>query len=250
MRASGGALAGYRQDLGAAIGLLTRLPLPRGLVPDGPGAGAWAFPLAGLLIGALQGGLFALLLTGLPPMVAAGLVLGFGLLLTGGLHEDGLADCADGLGGGRSRAQCLELMRDSRIGAYGTLALILGLGLRWAALASLADMPLVALMLVGAVSRMPMALIMATMPLARKDGAAAGVGGASPRAACAALGIAALVAFSLIGWSGLLLTLLPLLVVLPLTWQASAKLAGYTGDVLGAAQQLAEIALLIALTTL
>ena len=115
-----------------ALMLLTRLPAGR--IDPAPtiAAAAWAFPLAGAVVGVLQAlVLIAAIGLGLPMAMAAGLALAAGVLATGGLHEDGLADCADGFGGGRSPARKLEIMRDSRIGSYGALALILGLGLRW-----------------------------------------------------------------------------------------------------------------------
>ncbi|MEM8578904.1 MAG: adenosylcobinamide-GDP ribazoletransferase, partial [Pseudomonadota bacterium] len=104
--------------------LLSRLPLPR--VPDAAfaeGARAvWAYPVVGLLLGAFAAGIGALAPT---PVIGAGLALAAMAMMTGALHEDGLADTADGLWGGQSRARRLEIMKDSRIGAYGVLALIL-----------------------------------------------------------------------------------------------------------------------------
>src|SRR5437763_523525 len=99
------------------------------------GAACWALPLIGLIVGAIA----ALVLLGaawigMTPAVAAGLALAAAVLVTGGLHEDGLADTADGLGGGKDRDHKLAIMRDSRIGSYGVLALMLTLGLRWSAL--------------------------------------------------------------------------------------------------------------------
>ncbi|MEK9968269.1 MAG: adenosylcobinamide-GDP ribazoletransferase, partial [Ferrovibrio sp.] len=107
-----------------ALMLLTRLPLSGGKVTDTAGGAvaraAWAFPLVGLLVGAAGGGMFMLAsYLGLGMGSSALLAMGSQVLLTGALHEDGLADTADGFGGGRSRERKLEIMRDSRIGTYG-----------------------------------------------------------------------------------------------------------------------------------
>jgi adenosylcobinamide-GDP ribazoletransferase len=120
----------------------------------------------------------AALWLGLPPGIAAGLALGAGILMTGALHEDGLADCADGFWGGHTAERRLEIMKDSRIGAYGVLALILVIGLKWLALAALIEHgALWAAVLVPACSAgAAMAWVMASLPFAREDGLARHVG--------------------------------------------------------------------------
>ena len=107
-------------ELRLAVMLLTRLPVGRFTVAPPPlNAAIWAYPLVGLPIGAVIWAVSAgaIYLTALPATIAAVLALGAMLMATGGLHADGLADTADGLGGGRDRAHCLEIMKDSRIGA-------------------------------------------------------------------------------------------------------------------------------------
>ena len=133
-------LAAVVDPILAALMLLTRLPV-RVARPMAPAAFARAygwFPAVGALVGAVGG----LVLWGaggaVPPLAAALLAVAAQVLLTGGLHEDGLADVADGFGGGRDRERRLAIMRDSRIGTYGALALVLGVGLRVALLAPLA----------------------------------------------------------------------------------------------------------------
>ncbi|WP_181180926.1 adenosylcobinamide-GDP ribazoletransferase, partial [Paracoccus sp. FO-3] len=129
----------------AALALvwLTRLPVGR-LLPASPptlAQAAWAFPLVGLAVGFIGAAVLGLAaLAGLPGMVAALLAVGAMILATGALHEDGLADCADG-SGGATRERRLEIMRDSRIGSYGVLALVLVTGLRVAAIAALVAQP-------------------------------------------------------------------------------------------------------------
>jgi len=112
--------------------MLSRLPV--GYVELAPtiGSSAWAFPLVGGILGALAAMvMLGLLWIGVAASMAAGLALLAMIFLTGGLHEDGLADVADGFGGGRDTARKLEIMRDSQIGSYGGLALVFSLGFRW-----------------------------------------------------------------------------------------------------------------------
>ena len=187
------------RDLAIGLIFFTRLPLPyRGRIEAGDLARAvWATPLVGALVGGI-GALAYWLATwlGLPPAVAAGLALAALLLATGCFHEDGLADVADGFGGGWTRERKLEIMRDSRLGTYGTATLVVVLLLRFGALASLGDPAAVALALVaaGAAARAPVGLFMRLLPAARTEGLSA-YAGRPPGAAVAvglALGLAAL----------------------------------------------------------
>lgn len=144
-------------------------------------ASSWAWPVVGLAVGAISSvaGYFALAVGVTPPMAAI-VALAAGALATGALHEDGLADLADGFGGGRTRDRKLEIMRDSRIGSYGVVALVLCFAFRAAGLAALIDSggAFLGLLSLAAASRavLPAALIL--MPPARQDGlgrAAAGI---------------------------------------------------------------------------
>lgn len=122
--------------------LLTRLPAGKSVSLDNStvARAAWIFPVVGLLVGATGGGVFMLAShLGLGIASAALLAMGTQVLLTGALHEDGLADTADGFGGGRGRERKLEIMRDSRIGTYGVVALVLVLSLRFTALQDIAS---------------------------------------------------------------------------------------------------------------
>src|SRR5579883_3399555 len=131
----------WREDLITAAAFLTRLPLRA--PPPLPGAlarASWVFPVIGAGIGIVGGLAYVVAASlGLPVLAAALIAIGATVLLTGGLHEDGLADVADGFGGGADRAAKLAIMRDSRSGAFGVLAVVLSVGLRAAALASLGD---------------------------------------------------------------------------------------------------------------
>ena len=146
-RPSPGILAGFA----AATGFLTRIPVAAN--PDGGqlADAAWAFPLVGAGIGAIAAVVFAIAqLIGLGDWPAALLAVLAGLLLTGALHEDGLADTVDGLAGGHNRERKLAIMRDSRVGSFGVLALVLSVGLRAAALAQTGEAVFAGLALIAA----------------------------------------------------------------------------------------------------
>ena len=180
---------------------------------------------------------------GLPGGVAAGLVLAVQILLTGAMHEDGLADSADGLWGGLTRDRRLEIMRDSRIGTYGVLALGLSLGLRWSALAVLLPLGWQAVVVAAVVSRAAMVAVMAALPHARSDGLSRGVGRPGPWAAMAGIGLALVITLG----AGITPMAAGLVAALLTGALARRKLGGQTGDILGATQQVAEIAVLLAL---
>jgi adenosylcobinamide-GDP ribazoletransferase len=250
-------------ELSASIHFLTRLPLPRhdaaaaaGAVgTPGASAGAnlaqaaWAFPLAGLVVGLIAALVYLvadrLVLFSWP---AAALAVAATLLVTGALHEDGLADTADGFGGGDTRERKLEIMRDARIGAYGVCALIIALVVRIAAIAGLTEPTLVATALiaahVGARAVVPFAMYL--LPAARTDGLAfaAGVPSGVGVAIAAALGFLALL-FCL-GLAHALIALVVLAIAVALVaWLAMRQIGGQTGDVLGAVEQVSEIVILL-----
>jgi adenosylcobinamide-GDP ribazoletransferase len=153
---------------------------------------AWAWPLAGALVAGLAGagGLVALWL-GLPPLVAAVLTVGLQAMLTGAMHEDGLADCADGFWGGWTAERRLAIMKDSRSGAYGVVALVLVLMLRVTALAAVMAGPgWIAFLALGAMSRVPMAALQAGLRPARPGGLSDRTGRPSARTVGLAAGIA------------------------------------------------------------
>ncbi len=240
------------EECKVALQFLTRLPVgaPARSPPDALAASAPMFPLVGALIGAAGGLVFALATwLGLPPMLAALLAVAAQILLTGGLHEDGLADVADGFGGGRTRADKLRILRDSRLGSFGALALLLTVLARIAALAALANPPLVATVLIAAASasRATLPAIMAGLPPARNEGLAHGAGRPHPLRALAGLVIATLAALALLppvmAAAGLIGAAAGALLIGNL---ARRQIGGQTGDVLGAAQQLAEIGFLLA----
>ncbi|MGE5518177.1 MAG: adenosylcobinamide-GDP ribazoletransferase [Bacteroidota bacterium] len=247
-------LAPARLSLGAELHLaasfLTRLPLPDcGVVAPGALARTMRmFPVVGGGVGVVSGLVFWGAHAVLPPLAAALVAVLAGVLLTGALHEDGLADTADGLGARGGRERRLEVMRDSRTGAYGVLALLFSVGLRVAALAAAPTglAGLGALVAAAAWSRALIPAAMQVMPPARADGlgAGAGVPDATVAATAAVLGLV----LALLGLG--LAAPLAVLVALAAAWGVVAlarrTLGGFTGDVLGAVQQVAEMAVLLA----
>lgn len=227
--------------LRAALAFSTRLPVGRLDTADFAQAPAW-FAVAGLAIGAVQAVVFWAAALLWPATIAALLAVVAGIVLTGALHEDGLADTVDGLGSGRPPERALEIMRDSRIGSFGALGLGLVVGLRVLALAALPLAP-IALIAGQTLSRAAMTVVFRRGRYLRAVGAGSGM-----EAPLAPFGIvAALIA------CGLASALLgaPLMILAALTgaalgagviWAwAQRRLGGITGDICGAAQQLAEV---------
>ncbi len=251
-----GALSGIAGDVQTSVLFSTRLPLGRSaLVQSSTLARAsWAWPLAGALVGAIGAMVYwATATAGVPALAAAGLAVGATLLATGCLHEDGLADTADGFGGGASRERKLVIMTDSRIGSYGACALILTLLLRIAAIASLGDPLLVVPALIAAhvAARSSMPVLMRLVPPARHDGLSAAAGRppllsvmVAVMFGAIALGVGlgiipGLIAFALIGCA-----------VGFIAWLCRRQIGGQTGDVLGALEQISEILILLVASAL
>ncbi|WP_425092098.1 adenosylcobinamide-GDP ribazoletransferase [Tropicimonas sp. S265A] len=243
-------------DLLASLSLLSRLPVPVDHAQTGTRSAraAWAWPMAGAVLATLAAlpGL-ALASLGVATPLAAGMSLATLIMITGAMHEDGLADTADGLWGGWDPARRLEIMKDSRVGVYGVLALVLATGLRWTALTILlsggAVTFITSMVAAAAVSRAAMAGVMNALPHARPDGLSAHVGTVPVSAARGALLLAGFIALCTGLPAGLAAALAVLLVSLGVARIAKAKIGGQTGDILGAVQQSAEITALIALAT-
>lgn len=239
-------------DVGTAMSLLTRLPLAASwLDATRMGHSIWAFPIVGLIVGLISGlTLAAMTYLGISNEIAAALALIVLVLLTGAMHEDGLADCCDGLGGGQDKSRALEIMKDSAIGAYGAIGLILAFSLRWSALSELAPvMPIAALVSASMLSRSALSFFMYLMPNARPDGLSKLVGRPTGSQTVMALLIPLVIVVVLVGWSALTLIPLAFVASLPLAYMATRKLGGQTGDVLGGIQQCVEIATLILLAS-
>jgi adenosylcobinamide-GDP ribazoletransferase len=248
-------------DLLACMRFYTRLPLPAPAgeanahaMPDFSRA-AWAVPITGALIGIIGALVLALAMSfGLAPLPAATLAIASLVLISGAMHEDGLADLCDGFGGGSTPERKLEIMRDSRIGTYGAAALVISLLLRIGTLAGLAatDLRLATTVLIaaGALSRTAGLLPLITLPPARATGA----GFSAARPSQSWLRGAAVLAFifacvpTIAGASLpriLAVIVLATLAAYAVTALARRQIGGQTGDVAGAAQQAAEIAALL-----
>jgi adenosylcobinamide-GDP ribazoletransferase len=211
---------------------------------------SWAFPVVGAVIGAIGAAVFALASgLGVPPWAAALLAVGATAAASGALHEDGLADVADGFAGAFARADKLAIMRDSRIGTFGTLALILSVGVRAAALAAIAAPWAVAAALTAAHAgaRAGLPAVMRALPLARPDGLAARAGVPEPATIATGAGLAALIALVILGPGTTVIALIAgAAAAAALAALARRQIGGYSGDVLGAVEQVAEIAILLA----
>ncbi|MCU0815771.1 MAG: adenosylcobinamide-GDP ribazoletransferase [Cypionkella sp.] len=236
------------QDVLSAFGLLSRLPVPQARTHRA--AAAWAFPLVGLAIGAIATGVgLGLMQAGLSPGLAAALMLGLGIFLTGAMHEDGLADSADGLFGGWTPERRLEIMKDSRIGTYGTLALITSALALWAVTEALLRQGDWAVLIAAqGIARAVMAGVMVALPPARKTGLSAGVGRPPFGAALLAAALALSAALALTG-EPLQVLAMGAGAALAGLWVARlalSRIGGQTGDILGAAGQMALIAALAA----
>jgi len=231
-----------------AVRYLTIVPLP-GRAPYGAeaiGRAAPWFPAVGLGIGVVLAVVERATSVLFPSLLAALLTVTAWKLLTGGLHLDGLADCLDGLVG-RDAAHRLAIMGDSRIGAFGAIGLILFLLLEIAAVAELPpDVRWRALLVIPAAGRATPALLARLFPAAKAEGhGAAFRAGVQVVAAPVALALALVAAVAALGPAGLLVTAAALVAALALAWFMARRLAGITGDVLGAAIEVAELAALL-----
>ncbi len=245
-----------------AFQFFTRVPIVGalaqwvGYTPEMLRASARFFPLIGLAVGSAAACVFWVCAQLYSPWIAAAVTLIFTALLTGAFHEDGLADYCDGIGGGATAARALEIMKDSRIGSYGALALCLATALKLAALATMAvALAPVALVLAHLIGRVCACCVLASLTYVRDE-----LGGKSkPLAESLRAGEFAFVLFTLLTtlslvllWQPLLLNYLCAAVILSgistlvLARQMLRRIGGFTGDALGAVEQLGECAVLLA----
>jgi adenosylcobinamide-GDP ribazoletransferase len=242
---------GLFDEFAISMAVLTRLPV--GVAgQDEPGAiaaSSWAFPLVGAGIGGVVAVTFFVAeALGCGSAVAAGLAILAGIALTGAFHEDGFADTADGFGGGRDRDAKLAIMRDSNHGSFGILALAFSVGLRGAALATMGD-PIhagLALLAAHAASRGALPAMMHLLKPARADGLGFTAGRPSRAVALVATVIGIAIALAAFGPArGAIALLLAAAGIALLAALARRQIGGYTGDVLGAFQQIGEIVMLL-----
>lgn len=242
-----GFLAREIPALRLALQFLTRLNIAATYSPEAMRASPRWYPAVGIVVGGIGAVVYALAYWLFSPLLAVLLAVSSGIVVTGALHEDGFADACDGLGGVRPKERVLEIMRDSRIGTYGVLGLLLIVGCRVAALMAMPG-DVVGLVLIAghATSRAAMLWVMSSSDYVRGSGAGSAVAGGIDRQAL-------IVALSTTG-----LALLPLVLVVPLAATITGiaglvlghlamrrwyepRLGGYTGDCLGAVQQCSEL---------
>ncbi len=257
------------QDIRIAFAFLTRIPVPYPVNNEGKpierslAEASWAFPFVGILVGACGSLVMVLSDTlNLPVYVSALLAITTTIFITGALHEDGLADVADGFGGSHDRDRKLEIMKDSTVGSYGALALCISILLRTILLGGLLDWgsmdqvqgevsyPSLAIAIIIAahiIGRGYAPLIMTHLPLARTGGLAAVARKPKLRSSYGGFFITILFVFSLLPTLPAIIILSsPLLVIILFSWLSMKQVGGYTGDVLGAAVQLCEITVYLA----
>jgi adenosylcobinamide-GDP ribazoletransferase len=233
-----------------ALGYFTRVPVPRwvGHEPHYLTAAARYFPLVGVLVGGLGALVYLAALRVFPPGVAVLLSMASTLLVTGAFHEDGLADCCDAFGGAYTREDVLRIMHDSRIGAFGAIALVIALALKWQTLAALPPFRAAGLMIAAhAASRTCAISYLATLDYVRAEGKAKPV---AQRLSVPALAWAALFGLPALFWPDWRFGCVALVVLVLLRFMLgryfARRIGGYTGDCLGFAQQIFELAIYLA----
>jgi adenosylcobinamide-GDP ribazoletransferase len=235
------------QTLRVAFGLMTTLPVR---LPDDWSAGdsgrasVW-YPLVGLVIGTLTWLAWKGAMVAFPPLVAGVVTLIVWVVLTGGLHLDGLADCCDGLLASTSVERRLEIMKDPHMGAFGVIGLILVLLLKAATLASLTPQSSFGILLAASLARwciLPAGLL----PLARPSGMGADFALGLRRSFIVWGAIIPLVIAILLGTRGVLSTLIGLGAAALVLWVAKSRIDGVTGDVFGLVIEIVEVVVLLA----
>ena len=239
------------------VGFFSRFPVPAVSSTTALSDAVWMLPAAAFAIGAVPAMVMALgVVLGAAPLFAATLGVAALVVVTGALHEDGLADCADGFYGGAGRVRRLEIMRDSRIGTYGVLALVLATLGKVALLAAALESGLltaVTLFLAAAVAGRTVALYpWIGLPNARADGLAVLAGRPSTAAFRRALLIGLAITAVLVAWRSplgfVLASVAAILAATGVARLAQSKIGGHTGDVIGAAVVLADLSYLAAFT--
>jgi adenosylcobinamide-GDP ribazoletransferase len=238
------------RSMRAAMAFLTVIPLATDQSGEGAAGerlGRAYFPAVGALLGLLAGLAFALLAAATSPLLAAVGAMAVMAVLTGALHLDGLADAADGLFGGGNIARRLEVMRDSRVGSFGLVTVVLVLVGDIAALASVSPpRAIVALVIAGAVSRWALLLVIATVPYVRQAGLGVAAGGPH-RPFDLVLGSAITAIVCLLDWRRATAAILvAVLIALVVGVIARRRIGGATGDVYGATAELSQLGVLVA----
>lgn len=241
-------MTAWLDDLWTAITFATRLPIPHSAQAVNMARAMRVLPVVGAAIGLVAALVqLALLRLSVPPLASAVLAVGATALLTGALHEDGFADVCDGFGGGRDREAKLAIMRDSRLGTYGGLALLTSFGARAAVLAALPSGALIgALVAAHALGRAAIPALALALPSARQDGLAATAGRPGQGSVALAALFGVVIALLMLPFATALLAVIVAgLGVAVMGAVARWQIGGVTGDVLGGAEQVAEILVLL-----
>ena len=235
-----------------ALMLLTRLPAGNlGLNVPKLASAVWFFPIVGIPIGLLVGLTYiATYNLGILPILASILAFSIGIIVTGAMHEDGLADCADGFGGGQNKQTKLEIMRDSRIGSFGVLALVFIIFTR---IVSLSNLPphqevVFAVIALAMISRLVMVCYLTFLAPARDEGLGRDAGEPS----IISLVAAAVICIPIVAICGLyMITCIAIMMLIAgiFGWHVKSQIGGQTGDTCGAAQLITETAGYIFLVT-
>lgn len=233
------------RSLAASIAFCTRIPVPVDFATEDVGRAARWFPVVGGLLGLVSIAIARILLPHLPAMVVAVLILLAEALLTGALHMDGLADTADGFGGGRTRDDVLRIMRDHAIGSYGGTALILLFMLKAAAISALISRTPYSpfLILAPALGRWNIVLLSRCMPYARPNEAVSRHIGTQELICATAFALAFVVALA--RWRSAVCWLFATLGAAAFGIYCRRKINGVTGDTLGTAEQIGECIVLL-----
>ena len=238
-----------------AVMFYTRIPCPRwvGYSDDLLNRSTRYFPAIGWLIGGIIAGVFLLAQLVLPEGVAVVLALGVGVLATGAFHEDGFADICDGFGGGMTRERTLEIMKDSRVGAYAVIGVVLLFALKITALVSLSTegiwVVVAALLFAHVLSRWSVVTIIFTNAYARADltSKVKPIGRSISSLGVVAGTVWLLPFLGFVWWHPWWLLAIPIAFLIRLVLAAwfRRRLGGYTGDCLGAAQQIIEVSVFL-----
>ncbi len=250
-------------DTAGGLRFFTRLPVPRLTTSDNPDAipdftrAARVLPIIGVFAAMpMAAGLLMLSFTELPPFLIATVAVALSMVATGAFHEDGLADVADGFGGGQTVDRKLEIMRDSRIGTYGAGALFVGLSVRVGALAALianegGGIAAGIVLIAGGLSRTFICWVWHFLASVRRDGKSTTAGQPSRNALLTASAISVVLIAACLLAAGVSATVSALLLSVVATagfgMLAKQQIGGQTGDVLGATQQIAELVFLLGL---
>jgi adenosylcobinamide-GDP ribazoletransferase len=230
-----------------ALGYFTRMPVPRwvGYEPAYLSHAARYFPLIGVLVGGVGALIYLIALHFFPAGIAVLLSMTATLIVTGAFHEDGLADCADAFGGAYTRDDALRIMQDSRIGAFGAIALVIALALKWQTLAALPPARAAWLMIAAhAASRACAISYLVTLDYARTEGKAKPVAQRMTRGAFACALVFGLPWLFWPDWrEGCLCIVVLIGLRMALGRYFVRRIGGYTGDCLGMAQQIGELAI-------